>query len=244
MAGVKAVAERGGEGVDQSGPAVSCRGLHRHLGRGEGRVHALQDVSLDLVGGRSYAIVGPSGCGKSTLLYSLGLLDRPDAGEVRVGGVDFGRVGEEVRTRARLERIGFVFQFHFLLAEFSALENVMLPMQRLGRLSGADSRDRARELLEKVGLGGKAKRMANHLSGGERQRVAVARALANEPTVILADEPTGNLDAANGRLIVDLLVGLTAEKGRALAIVTHNPEVAERCGDEITMRDGRISGTG
>lgn len=230
-------------GATKKDAVLSCEHLHRYLGEREGRVHALRGVSLDLVAGKSYAIVGPSGCGKSTLLYTLGLLDRPDSGTVSIRGRELSRAGDEIRTRTRLESVGFVFQFHFLLAEFTALENVMLPMQRRGEFPAPEIRARASDLLEKVGLGGKAGRMANHLSGGEQQRVAVARALANSPSIILADEPTGNLDAANTRLIVDLLVELGRESGRAMAIVTHNPEVAERCDMVLSMRDGRADPT-
>lgn len=219
---------------------LSCANLHRHLGAEEGRVHALRGVSLDLSGGKSYAVVGPSGCGKSTLLYTLGLLDRPDEGEVRIGGESLARASDEVRTRVRLERIGYVFQFHFLLADFTVLENVMLPMQRLGGLRPGEIRERAFGLLARVGLGGKEDRPANHLSGGEQQRVAVARALANDPPVILADEPTGNLDAANTERVTDLLVGLARESDRTLMIVTHNPDVAKRCDLRLSMKDGKL----
>jgi lipoprotein-releasing system ATP-binding protein len=217
---------------------LSCAGLHRYLGQGEGRVHALQGVSLDIRAGKTYAIVGASGCGKSTLLYTLGLLDRPDAGTICLQGRDLSRADDEQRTRARLDGIGFVFQFHFLLAEFTALENVMLPMIRLGKLSPEERRDRAAGLLRQVGLAGKAGRLANRLSGGEQQRVAVARALANSPSLLLADEPTGNLDAGNAERVVDLLVGLAEAQERAVVIVTHNEAIAKRCDHELLMKDG------
>lgn len=217
---------------------MACSNLHRYLGEGEGRVHALRGVSLDVMAGTTYAIAGPSGCGKSTLLYTLGLLDRPDQGSVRLAGRDLERADDEVRTRSRLEAVGFVFQFHFLLAEFSAAENVMLPMTRCSKYPEDERRDRAFGLLKKVGLAGKENRLANHLSGGEQQRVAVARALANEPTVVLADEPTGNLDAANAERVVELLVGLAKEQERAVVVVTHNAEIAARCDVELPMKDG------
>ncbi len=217
---------------------VSCLDLHRYLGVGEGRVHALRGVSLDVYPGKSYAVVGPSGCGKSTLLYTLGLLDRPDGGVISMDGSEVAQTDEKLRTRIRLERVGFVFQFHFLLAEFTALENVTLPMARLGKLSLGEMRERAVGLLDQVGLAQKKDRRANQLSGGEQQRVAVARALANSPAVILADEPTGNLDATNARFVVELLVGLAKEHRRAVVIVTHNPEIAQRCDVQLSMRDG------
>ncbi len=221
---------------------LSCSGLHRYLGKGEGRVHALRGVSFAVEAGTTYAVEGPSGCGKSTLLYTIGLLDRPEEGEVRVGNRELSRADDELRTRVRLGDVGFVFQFHFLLAEFTALENVLLPMQRGGALSRSESRDRAAFLLDQVGLGDKTGRMANHLSGGEQQRVAVARALANSPSVILADEPTGNLDVTNTGVVVDLLVQLARENQQALVLVTHNSEVARRCDVRLSMRDGRFVG--
>lgn len=221
-------------------PILSCGNLHRYLGAEEGRVHAVRGVSLSLRPGQTCAVVGPSGCGKSTLLYAMGLLDRPDEGEIRIDGEELARAGDERRTQVRSERIGFVFQFHFLLPEFSAVENVALPMLRLGRLSRGAALQRARELLDRVGLAEKADRRSNHLSGGEQQRVAVARALANSPEVVLTDEPTGNLDARNAAAVIDLLVGLAGEGGRGAIVVTHNPEIAARCDVILRMEDGRI----
>lgn len=217
---------------------LSCSNLHRYLGEGQGRVHALRGVSVDVYPENTYAIVGPSGCGKSTLLYTLGLLDHADSGSVRIDGGDVSKADDKCRTRLRLERIGFVFQFHFLLSEFTAWENVMLPMIRSGKLSPDAMRDRATALLDRVGLADKKERLANQLSGGEQQRVSVARALANSPAVVLADEPTGNLDAANAQRVVELLAGLAGEQGRAVVIVTHNDEIARRCDEQLSMRDG------
>ena len=218
--------------------AIRCRDLHRHLGQGEGRVHVLKGVSFEARRGQVYAIVGPSGCGKSTLLYLLGLLDRPDGGEIEINGRVMSNHDDLARTAARGEHIGFVFQFHFLMLEFSALENVMMPMRKLGRLSPAAMRDRAHGLLEAVGLGAKTHRLGTQLSGGEQQRVAVARALANQPTILLADEPTGNLDVRNSNLVFDLLTRLAKENGQAVVLVTHNPEIAQRCDVTRPMRDG------
>ena len=218
--------------------ALSCRGLHRHLGQGEGRVHVLKGVSFEARRGQVYAIVGPSGCGKSTLLYLLGLLDRPDGGEIEINGRLMSNHDDLARTAARGEHIGFVFQFHFLMLEFTALENVMMPMRKLGRLAPEAMRERAHGLLESVGLGAKTHRLGTQLSGGEQQRGAIARALANQPTILLADEPTGNLDVRNSNLVFDLLTRLAKDNGQAVVLVTHNPEIAQRCDVTRPMRDG------
>jgi lipoprotein-releasing system ATP-binding protein len=218
--------------------ALRCSNLHRYLGQGEGRVHVLRGVSFEARGGDVYAIVGPSGCGKSTLLYLLGLLDQPDGGEIEIAGRRMSNTDDAVRTAARGEHIGFVFQFHFLMLEFSALENVMMPMRKLGQLTPPQMEERARSLLSSVGLGEKTHRLGTQLSGGEQQRVAVARALANQPSIILADEPTGNLDVKNSALVFDLLTRLAKENGQAVILVTHNPEIANRCDFVRPMRDG------
>jgi lipoprotein-releasing system ATP-binding protein len=201
-------------------------------------VHVLKGVSLEARRGEVCAIVGPSGCGKSTLLYLLGLLDQPDDGAIEIDGQRMSNSDDAARTAARAAHIGFVFQFHFLMLEFTALENVMMPMRKLGRLTPAAMEARARSLLESVGLGDKVHRIGTHLSGGEQQRVAIARALANEPSIILADEPTGNLDVRNSGIVFDLLTRLAKENGQAVILVTHNPEIAQRCDLTRTMRDG------
>src|SRR5512133_3292094 len=218
--------------------ALRCHNLHRHLGQDEGRVHVLKGVTFDARRGKVYAIVGPSGCGKSTLLYLLGLLDQPDRGEIEINGRLMSNTDDAARTAARGEHIGFVFQFHFLMLEFSALENVMMPMRKLARLPAEEMKARAHALLESVGLGGKTHRLGTQLSGGEQQRVAVARALANQPTILLADEPTGNLDVRNSTLVFELLTRLAKEQGQAVVLVTHNPEIAQRCDFTRPMRDG------
>lgn len=218
--------------------ALRCNGLHRYLGQGDARVHVLKGVSFEARRGEVYAIVGPSGCGKSTLLYLLGLLDRPDGGEIEINGQLMSTSDDIARTAARCEHIGFVFQFHFLMLEFSALDNVMMPMRKLGRLSQQEMVERAHHLLSSVGLGEKTHRLGTQLSGGEQQRVAVARALANQPSIILADEPTGNLDVKNSGLVFDLLTRLAKENGQAVVLVTHNPEIAARCDFTRPMRDG------
>jgi lipoprotein-releasing system ATP-binding protein len=220
--------------------ALRCEGLHRYLGQDEGRVHVLRGVSFEARRGNVTAIVGPSGCGKSTTLYLLGLLDQPDAGSIWIRDQLMSNSSDIERTAARCEHIGFVFQFHFLMQEFSALDNVMMPMRKLGHLSEPEMTERARTLLKDVGLGDKTHRLATQLSGGEQQRVAIARALANQPAIILADEPTGNLDVKNSGLVFDLLTRLAKENGQAVVLVTHNPDIANRCDEIKPMRDGEF----
>jgi lipoprotein-releasing system ATP-binding protein len=218
--------------------ALRCSDLHRYLGKDEGRVHVLRGVTFEAHAGQVYAIVGPSGCGKSTLLYLLGLLDQPDAGEIWIQGQLMSNGEDSVRTAARGAHIGFVFQFHFLMLEFTTLDNVMMPMRKLGRLGPKEMEERATHLLESVGLGDKIHRLGTHLSGGEQQRVAIARALANQPAIILADEPTGNLDVKNATLVFDILTRVAKDNGQAVILVTHNPDIASRCDFTRPMRDG------
>ena len=217
---------------------LRCTDLQRYLGQGEGRVHVLKGVSFEALRGQIYAIVGPSGCGKSTLLYLLGLLDQPDGGQIAINGQTMSNNDDAARTAARGAHIGFVFQFHFLMLEFTALENVMMPMRKLGRITPPQMAERAHELLASVGLGDKTHRLGTQLSGGEQQRVAVARALANSPSIILADEPTGNLDVKNSAMVFDLLTRLAKDHGQAVILVTHNPDIANRCDFVRPMRDG------
>jgi lipoprotein-releasing system ATP-binding protein len=224
-------------------PCLTCEQIERYLGEDESRVHALRGVTLQLEPGSVHAVVGPSGCGKSTLLYILGLLDHPDAGSVSIEAEPVSHLSDEQLSRLRNEFIGFIFQFHFLMEDFTAQENVMIPMRRLGRLSPAEMADRAAALLEAVGLGNKLQRASRHLSGGEQQRVAIARALANDPRVILADEPTGNLDTKNSERAFDLLQRLVYEGNKALFLVTHNQLIAEACDWIHEMQDGRIVST-
>ncbi len=228
------------DSTEASDVVLRCEGLHRYLGEGEGRVHVLRGVSFEARKGHIYAIVGPSGCGKSTLLYQLGLLDQPDGGQITLAGELMSNSSDEARTSARNRHLGFVFQFHFLMLEFSALENVMMPMRKQGQLSQKEMEARAMSLLESVGLADKSHRLGTQLSGGEQQRVAVARALANQPSVILADEPTGNLDHKNSDLVFNLLTRLAKENGQAIVLVTHNPEIAKRCDFVRPMRDGEF----
>ncbi|MDR2981588.1 MAG: ABC transporter ATP-binding protein [Puniceicoccales bacterium] len=219
---------------------LSCRKLVRFLGKDENRTHVLRGVDFDAHAGKTHAIVGPSGCGKSSLLYLLGMLDRPDSGEIYIRGTPMARANDNERTSARNEHLGFVFQFHVLLPELTAAENVMMPMRKRDQLGESAMRKRAIELLDAVGLGDKVNRLATHLSGGEQQRVAIARALANEPPVLLADEPTGNLDARNSNIAFDLLSKLSHERSIAVVMVTHNPELASRCDRVLRMLDGEF----
>ncbi len=220
--------------------ALSCSNVEKFLGEDESRVHALRGVSLEIEPGSVHAVVGPSGCGKSTLLYILGLLDHPDAGFVTIGSETVSHLPDEQLARRRNEFIGFIFQFHFLMEDFTAQENVMIPMRRLGQLAEPAMSEQAAQLLEAVGLADKLDRPSRHLSGGEQQRVAIARALANNPRVILADEPTGNLDTANSQRAFELLRRIVQENQTALLLVTHNPLIAEACDWIHEMKDGRI----
>jgi len=203
-------------------------------------VTLVDKADLAIETGRFTAVVGPSGCGKSSLLYLLGLIDRPTGGRLLLKGRELASLSGDERARIRLEHFGFVFQFHFLLPEFNALENVMLPIRRLGRLDRAQAAARARALLDAMELGDKTLKSPDKLSGGERQRVAIARALANDPQIILGDEPTGNLDSVNSARVVDLLRALAHEQGRAVVCVTHDLAIADAADVKISMLDGRI----
>jgi lipoprotein-releasing system ATP-binding protein len=232
----------GAPSVSAHDTPLQCEGIQRYLGEEESRVHVLRGVSLDLKSGCVHAIVGPSGCGKSSLLYVMGLLDRPEAGTIRLGGNPVDGLSDDAVSRLRNEHIGFVFQFHFLMFEFTAQENVMIPMRRLGKWSLREMQDRAAMLLEMVGLGDKIRRNSQHLSGGEQQRVAIARSLANDPKVLLADEPTGNLDTANSERVFQILTSLVRRQQKALLLVTHNPAVAEASDWIHEMKDGLLTG--
>lgn len=203
-------------------------------------VTLVQGATFALNAGEFVAILGPSGCGKSSLLYLLGLLDRPTAGTLFIEGVDTRALNDVARTRTRLEQIGFVFQFHFLLPELTARQNVELPMRRLARFSEADIVQRGAVLLDKLGLTPQADRRPDRMSGGQRQRVAVARALANDPPIILGDEPTGNLDSGNTTVLIDEFRRLAHEEGRTVICVTHDGDVAAAADRRIRMLDGRI----
>lgn len=217
---------------------LRCQNLNHYLGAEESEVHVLKDVSLNLSAGKIYSIMGPSGCGKSTLLYLLGLLDRPRKGTIWIGEEETTNLNDEEVSKVRNLKIGFVFQFHFLLREFTALENIKIPMRRAGLLSEQEMTERASTLLDLVGLGDKLNRGAGHLSGGEQQRVAIARSLANQPKLILADEPTGNLDTVNSEKVFEMMRKLTHETGLTLLIVTHNSKIAKASDHCFEMKDG------
>ena len=203
-------------------------------------VTLVQDASLKVDRGEFIAITGPSGSGKSSLLYLLGLLDRPTEGRVLLEGRDTASLSAAELANLRLTRLGFVFQFHFLLPEFSTLDNVLIPIRRLGRLKDAAARAQAMKLLEALGMAEAAAKLPEQLSGGMRQRAAIARALANDPAIILADEPTGNLDTRNAAAVFDIFARLAVEEGRAILVVTHDAELAKRANRRIHLVDGRI----
>ncbi len=207
---------------------------------GEVPVTLIDDVSLSIDRGEFVCVMGPSGSGKSSLLYLLGLLDIPTAGRILLDGEDTSRYQEDELANRRLEKLGFVFQFHFLLAEFTVLENVVLPMRRLGRLDEAAQRARGSELLERLGVADQGGKRPSQLSGGQRQRVAIARALANDPLVVLADEPTGNLDSAAAANVREILRTLTRDLGKTVVAVTHDAAFAAAADRCIGLVDGRI----
>ena len=221
-------------------PILVAEHLQRTL-PGDPPVTLVADADLAIEPGMFTAIVGPSGCGKSSLLYLLGLIDRPTGGRLLLEGRDVTPLSGDARARIRLEHFGFVFQFHFLLPEFDALENVMMPMRRLGQLNMAAAEARARELLGFMDIADKALKSPDKLSGGERQRVAIARALANDPKLVLGDEPTGNLDSVNSARVVALFRRLAHEQGRAVVCVTHDPGIAEQADIKVSMLDGRVT---
>ncbi|MEQ9518288.1 MAG: ABC transporter ATP-binding protein [Parvibaculum sp.] len=207
-------------------------------------VTLVRQINFKARAGEFVSITGPSGSGKSSLLYLLGLLDAPTEGRVIVDGEDTSLLDRDELARFRLEHLGFVFQFHFLLPEFSVLENVAIPMRRLGKLSDKETRERAVELLDGLEIGDQAKKFPDQLSGGQRQRVAIARALANQPTIILADEPTGNLDTRNSAIVQDIFVRLAKEQGTTIIAVTHDIEFAEAADRNVHLVDGQIERDG
>ena len=221
---------------------VQVRDLARDYSMGHSAVHALRGVSFDVSDGEWVAIVGPSGCGKSTLLNLLGAVDTPDAGSLIIAGERIDRLDDAAATAFRLRRIGFVFQRFYLMPALTAAENVELPMAE-AKIARAVRRARAQELLGYVGLSGRANHRPSQLSGGEQQRVAVARALANTPSLLLADEPTGELDAATGLEMIELFRRLNRD-GTTIVVVTHDAQLADAAGRRIQMRDGAIVSEG
>ena len=228
--------------MNDSSMILRCEGIRKSFrmdAQGSAVLEVLKGVDLSVAQGEMIAIVGASGSGKSTLLHILGGLDRPTSGTVMWSEREIVSMNDEELSRMRALSVGFVFQFHHLLAEFSALENVMIPQMILG-VSARSAEGRARELLEKVHVADRAEHRPAELSGGEQQRVAVARALANRPKVILADEPSGNLDSENSRMLHDLLIGLMKSEGHAFVIVTHNEEFARQSSRVFRMADGLL----
>jgi putative ABC transport system ATP-binding protein len=218
-------------------PIIETRGLTRRFQSGDKQITVLDDVTLSVARGEFVAIMGKSGSGKSTLLALLAGLDRPSAGVVSIDGEAIEAMSEDKLALLRRRKVGFVFQSFHLLGNFTALENVMLPVELLGI---ANARERAADLLERVGLGGRGHHYPTQLSGGEQQRVAVARAFAPDPAVLMADEPTGNLDGENGKVVLDMMLSLRRDHGTTLVLVTHDPNLAELSDRVIRLRDGRI----
>ncbi len=226
--------------MSSAAPVLVLSGIRRRFVQGQAVLDVLQGIDLELPRRTITALVGPSGTGKSTLLHIAGLLERPSAGEVLIEGRACNALGDADRTRLRRERIGFVYQFHHLLPDFTALENVAMPQLIAGR-SVRDAKARAEELLGRLGLSGRLDHRPARLSGGEQQRVAIARALANEPGLILADEPTGNLDPSTAEEVFALLLEVVRDTGTAALIATHNPDLAARMDATFRLSDGRVA---
>jgi putative ABC transport system ATP-binding protein len=225
--------------VSTAEPLFELRGVAKRFRRGDAAVSAVDGIDLDVGAGELVALEGPSGSGKTTLLQLLGALDRPDEGSLRFEGRDLPGLSDGDLAHLRLRAFGFVFQQFNLIPTLSALENVEAALAPAG-MRGDEMQTRARDLLEEVGLASRVDHLPSHLSGGEQQRVAIARALANEPRVILADEPTGNLDSKTGADVVDLLAGLAGRRGTTVVVATHDRTLAARAPRRVAMRDGRI----
>jgi putative ABC transport system ATP-binding protein len=222
-------------------PAIALAGVNLSLGQGAGRIHILKDIALDIGRGEAFGLVGPSGSGKSTLLMVMAGLERPDSGTVTVAGEELTKLDEDALARFRGRQVGIVFQSFHLIPTMTALENVAVPLELAG---AADAQERARAELGQVGLAERLGHYPAELSGGEQQRVAIARALAPAPAIVVADEPTGNLDEDTGAQIIDLLFAAQFRRGTTLVLVTHDPVLAARCASVARLRSGRIDGVG
>ena len=218
---------------------LRAENLRHSFTEGSQKTEVLKGVSLQVCAGETTAVVGPSGCGKSTLLYLLGLLDRPESGKIFLNNSEVSGSSDQERTALRNSSIGFIFQFHFLIKELTAIENVALPLRKSG-MGEKEAQERSFAVLEKLGLGSKSQRFANKLSGGEQQRVAIARAMVNSPSLILADEPTGNLDTENSENVFEVIQELAESENLGVLIVTHNSELALKTNKLIRMKDGLI----
>ena len=225
----------------ESKPIISLHQVTKVYGKGDNAVEALRGIDLDIRSGEAIAIIGRSGSGKSTLAHVMATLDRPTSGKVLINGSEVGRRSRRASNRLRNQEIGFVFQQFFMNARDSVLDNVMLPMVIAG-IRPKLRRKRALDALETVGLLDKAYARASDLSGGQKQRVCIARAIVNKPSITLADEPTGNLDTATSRVVEDMLFRLNQERGITLVIVTHDPDLAQRCGRQVRIADGQVVG--
>jgi lipoprotein-releasing system ATP-binding protein len=218
---------------------LQLRGISRTYKSGTETLTVLNGADLSVRPGEIVALVAPSGSGKSTLLHLAGLLEKPDAGDVVIDSQDAGMLPDAARTAIRLRQIGFVYQFHHLLPEFTALENISLPQMIAGK-SQAEANTRSMALLEKLGLAARCQHLPGKLSGGEKQRVAIARALANHPALLLADEPTGNLDVATSNIVFEELLHIVRSENAAALIATHNPDLAARMDRQVTLQNGRL----
>jgi putative ABC transport system ATP-binding protein len=216
---------------------IELRGVSKTVTSGDHRLTILHPLTLSVPGGQRLAILGPSGSGKSTLLGLIAGLDAPSSGEVVIDGVEITALSEDKLAKLRGEKIGFVFQSFHLIPSLTALENILVPMEIAGR---RDAGARGRALLAEVGLGERGHHYPSQLSGGEQQRVAIARALSNEPKIVLADEPTGNLDSTTGRTVIDLLLAINKTRGTTVIVVTHDPEIASMADARVSLRDGRV----
>jgi putative ABC transport system ATP-binding protein len=225
----------------QTAPAIALAGVNLSLGQGAGRIHILKDIDLDIGRGEAFGLVGPSGSGKSTLLMVMAGLERSDSGTVTVAGEELTRLDEDALARFRGRNVGIVFQSFHLIPTMTALENVAVPLELAG---AGDAQERARAELSQVGLAERLSHYPAELSGGEQQRVAIARALAPDPAILVADEPTGNLDEDTGAQIIDLLFAGQARRGTTLVLVTHDVALASRCARVARLRSGRIDGVG